>query len=83
MSIERTYTKRGDQVYLREVDNREDVNGKVFTVFDKETEFDHKKHLPQLAKQLTELQEEIADFQVEEARLITQIISIKAARDSR
>ena len=79
MALERTYTKRGDKVYLREIDMRADVDGNMFKVRDIEVEYDYKKHLPQIGRQLTELQTEIADLQGEEARLLAIIAAIEAA----
>lgn len=83
MAIERTYTKRGDKIYLKEIEMREATDGTMFKIVDRETEYNHKKHLPQIADKLTELQEEIADLQKDETVLITTIAAIKAARDGR
>ena len=79
MAVEKTYEKRGDKVYLRVIEKRKDITGAEFTVRDIEVEFDHKKHLPQLAKKLTELQSDTIDFKVDEARLIENIAAIEAA----
>lgn len=82
MTLKKTYEKREGTMYLREIETKEDIKGVTFTTRDAEVVFDYKKHLPQLAKKLTDLQEEIADIQVDEARLIEQIAAIKTARDS-
>ena len=83
MAVERTYEKRGDIMHLRVVEKRTDILGTEFTLTDQEVEFDHEKHLPQLANKLIELQAEIADLQTEETRLVEQITAIEAARDTK
>lgn len=83
MGVTDTYSKKPDgKVYLRHVETRTDVIGKEFTLQDKEVEFDHAKHIPQLQKRLADLHLEIAELEAEGARLVNTISAIKTARDN-
>lgn len=83
MAVEQTYRKDEEgRVFLRQKETMKDVDGNTFTVVDKEVEFNHKAHLPQLGKKLTEIQLDISELQEEETRLMNKIAAIKAARDT-
>ncbi len=83
MGVTDTYSKKPDgKIYLRHVETREDINGKEFTLQDKEVEFDHAKHIPQLQKKLADLRSEIAELETEETRLVNKIAAVETARDS-
>ena len=82
MTVIDTYTKKSDgKIYLRHIETRSDVNGEEFTIQDKEVEFDHRKHLPQLQKKLADLRLEIAELETEETRLVNKIAAVETARD--
>ncbi len=84
MAIETTYRKDNDgKMYLRQMETKEDVNGDVFTLVDKEIEFNHTAHIPQIQKRLDLVQEEIADLQKAEKMYIDRLNAITVARDGR
>ena len=84
MGVEETYRKDKDgQVYFRRVETKEDVNGTMFTVTDKEISVNHESRLNGIEKELLDLREEIAELQVEETRLVSHQTRLKAAIDGR
>lgn len=83
MTVTDTYTKKIDgKIYLRHVETRTDIRGTEFTIQDKEVEFDHRKHLPQLQKKLADVRLEIAELETEETRLVNKIRAVETARDN-
>ena len=55
----------------------------MFTLVDKEIEFNHTAHIPQIQKRLDLVQEEIADLQKAEKMYIDRLNAITVARDGR
>ena len=81
MAIERTYSKRGNTVFVREIERLRDTEGTEFVVKDTETAIDHEQRITQLNNGLVVVREEIAELQVDEANLVARIADIETARD--
>jgi hypothetical protein len=80
MAVTETYTRKEDgKVYLRHIETRTDITGTEFTLRDKEVEFNHRKHLPQLETNLADIRVEIAELEAEESRLVNKISAVKVA----